>query len=121
MHSLSSELRFQLRKKIIRSIRDNIAVLLTDDYRIKYVEPLNKKIFGLQELQDFVGGFIEIYPEEIIKNTTLFVDEDGLLKKRVYNQLAKDLFGLDLVGNILFVPNNLMNDDGDDEDERNNA
>ena len=121
MHKLSTELKFQLRRKIIKNLKDNIAVQITDDYKIRYVEPSNNKFFELKELQMYVGGYIEVYPEQVLRETILFVDEEGLLKNKPYNQLAKDLFGIDLVGDILFVPNNLMNDDGDDEDERNNA
>jgi hypothetical protein len=111
MHKLSQELRIALRKKIIRNLEHNIAVRLRDDYRIEYIEPENKGFFTLEELQANVGGYIEVYPEKVIRNTMLFVDEEGLLKDRKPNQLAKDLFDLDLVGDIFFVPNNLLHEE----------
>lgn len=111
MHKLSQSLRIALRKRVIKNLNENIAVRVTDDYEIKYVEPNNKAYFVLEELQANVGGYIEVYPEKVIKNTMLFVDEDGLLKDRKPNQLAKDLFDLDLVGDIFFVPNNLLHEE----------
>lgn len=63
---------------------------------------------SLKELQYLVDGYIEVYPKE----DDLFVyivDEEGLLKKREYNQPAKDLFGVDVVGPLVLCPKRLFN------------
>ena len=109
MHKLSQEFRIALRKKIIKALNEKKAAKVRDDYILEIVA-CKGNIITLEELQINVGGYIEVYPQEIIRNTILFVDEEGLLKKRPYNQLAKDLFDIDIVGDILFVPKELLND-----------
>ena len=109
MHKLSQEFRIALRKKIIKALNEKKAAKVRDDYILEIVA-CKGNIITLEELQINVGGYIEVYPQEIIRNTKLFVDEEGLLKKRPYNQLAKDLFDIDIVGDILFVPKELLND-----------
>lgn len=111
MHKLSHELRIELRKKIIKNVKHNIAALLTENYELKFVEPNNKEFFVLEELQTIVGGLIEVYPEKVVEDSVTFVDEEGLLKDRKPNQLIKDVFGIDVVGNAFIVPNNLLHED----------
>ena len=111
MHKLSQELRIALRKNIIRNIKHNIAALITENYELKFVDPKNKKTFSLEELQTSVGGFIEIYPENLVEDSVTFVDEEGLLKGRKPNQFIKDVFGVDVVGNAFIVPSKLLDED----------
>ena len=54
------------------------ARLIKEDGRLTEIEPKNGTDFKLKELQDYIGGLIEIVylPNEFI----LIVDEEGLLK-----------------------------------------
>lgn len=110
MHKLSQALRIELRKSIIKSLNNGFAVKIRDDYKLEEIKPANNT-FSLEELQVNVGGYIEVYPKVLLENTMLFVDEEGLLKKRKYNQLCKDIFRIDVVGDCLLVPNEMLRGD----------
>ena len=115
MHRLSQDLRVEIIKKIITKVKNNIAVIIKDNYTLCDVRPKGK-YFTLKELQDAVGGYIEAYPVLIVKDCELYCDEEGLLKERKYNQLAYDLYRIDIVGDAIIVPISLL-DTGEDEDE----
>lgn len=57
----------------------------------------------LKELQTLVGGYIEMYPSDNDQYYYL-VDEEGLLKKKPFNQSAYDLLGIEAVGPVVLVP-----------------
>ena len=57
----------------------------------------------LETFQDMVGGFIEIYPIRD-DNFIFIVDEEGLIKKKKFNHLAYEIFGIEVVGNLVLVP-----------------
>lgn len=54
----------------------------------------------LEEAQGLVGGYIELVR---IRPYTLVVDEEGLLKKKQYNQKVKYFFGRDIVGDVIIL------------------
>ena len=64
-----------------------------------YVD-IDKEEVSLQELQQLVGGYIEVYPKDD-DNFVFIVDEEGLLKKRTFNSAAKELFDIDIVGTLV--------------------
>ena len=56
--------------------------------------------FTLKQMQDAVGGYIEAVPGS---NLRAFCNEDGRLMKLPLNQGASYLFGMLLVGDVLFM------------------
>ena len=108
MHKLSNDLKLQLIRRIETALGKNeVAVVIKEDYTIREVEPKGEK-FTLKELQEYVGGYIENYPQKFLPKCTVYCDEEGLLKGRDENVLLHDLYNLDLVGNVLIVPNSLI-------------
>ena len=75
------------------------------------VEPNNTLIYididnenvTLEELQRLVDGYIEIYPSNN-KYYYYIVDEEGLLKNKPFNLLAKELINIDAVGTVVMIP-----------------
>lgn len=63
------------------------------------ISPKNGHHFSLEELHEMIGGYIEIV--HIGNGVIVVVDEEGILKERVYNHLASDVCGRFLVGNVL--------------------
>ena len=62
---------------------------------------------SLKQAQEIVEGYIELVP----KRDPYFyyiVNEEGLLKELEENALAKRLFGMRLVGNLIVCPKNLF-------------
>ena len=76
---------------------DIMAMILKADLTTEKVSPKNGKKFNLKELQEFVGGFIELVPG----TTTAYCNEEGRLKGLPFNSQASDLFGMVLVGNVV--------------------
>ena len=70
------------------------------------VKPKDGKRFTLEELQDLVGGFIELAPSlpwlpKELDGKYIVCDEDGVLKGRQINYDISLLYGSELVGDIL--------------------
>ena len=64
------------------------------------VRPKNGEFFELEEMQKFVGGWVEILP--ISGNRYMVVNEEGRLLELPLNQKATDIFRLEpIVGNVL--------------------
>jgi hypothetical protein len=64
------------------------------------VEPQNGKFFLLEELQHFVGGYIEMLLTK--DQQTMVINEDGKLKNLNVNQEATELIeGHVIVGDVL--------------------
>ena len=61
-----------------------MAVLVKPDGSYGIVSPKKGEKFTLEELQEFVGGYIEITPSKI-EGTVLVVNEEGLLNNLPYN------------------------------------
>jgi hypothetical protein len=99
-----------------------MAVLLKANGEAKVVQPLGKK-FSLEELQKFVGGYIEAVrylphqgiiqihnPEkdsttvyEITRKTIMFANEEGSLKSLPLNEIASSIVGKQIVGDVVLV------------------
>ena len=71
-----------------------------------YVD-LNSQEAKLDELQDLVGGYIEIYPTNN-EHFYYLVDEEGLLKGKELNKTAHDVLGIDVVGSVVLCPRGMM-------------
>ena len=83
---------------------DKYAILFKTTGKISFHKPKGEK-FTLEELQAFVGGYIETYPTQVFgDNYVAFVNEEGLLIGLDYNYTAHHLLNLECVGNIVFVP-----------------
>lgn len=63
------------------------------------VKPENGHHFSLQELYKMIGGNIEIV--HIGDGKIAVVDEEGILKSRMYNIFASSYTGRFLYGNVL--------------------
>lgn len=92
----------------LSGLQTNMIMILGTDNSVSFQLNRTKENVAFKELQKWVGGFIEMYPLEDEKFYYI-VDEEGLLKEKPYNELANDLFGIDVVGNLLVVPKQLMN------------
>lgn len=73
------------------------------------VNPENGSDFQLKEMQDFVGGTIQIIR---VDNNCIVCNDDGKLLGLPYNEKATEMYGKYLfsgdylVGDILIIPNN---------------
>ena len=75
-----------------------MATLYKTDGTVTEVKPRNDRVFSLEELQGFVGGYIEsVY----MSGKVAFVDEEGLLKRKPYNFLGSKAVGQHLVGDVI--------------------
>ncbi|MBO7085495.1 MAG: DUF3846 domain-containing protein [Bacilli bacterium] len=61
----------------------------------------------LKELQKLVGGLIEVYPKEDGKYLYI-VDEEGICKSKEYNMLAKLIFDINIVGDLIVCDKKLL-------------
>lgn len=57
----------------------------------------------LEQLQSWVGGYIELVPSDYIKNHLIIVNEDGINMRLPYNKTMDTLFGLELYGTACIV------------------
>lgn len=78
-----------------------MAQLIKTDGTVQEVTPANGKGFTLEELQGFVGGYIE--PVRLGPGKTMLVNEEGLGMELAYNSVASELAGQPLVGNAVVV------------------
>lgn len=63
-----------------------MAYLLHTNCIADTIKPANGSVFTLEELQSFVGGYIEIVP--IGSTHLLVIDEEGKLKGKPINEAA---------------------------------
>lgn len=81
-------------------------LVLSPEYKVKFIKPEGEK-FNLKELQCIVEGYIEYYPTNN-KKYKVIVNEEGLLMRLPFNKLSSAIFGIHAVGNVLIVPNKLI-------------
>lgn len=74
-----------------------MAILIHANGVTEMVYPKNGKKFKLEELQKYVGGYIEHVPG----TDYMLVDEDGLSKKLPFNVEASNNAGMRIVGDAL--------------------
>lgn len=84
-----------------------MAKLICADGTTRIVRPANGRKFTLQELQGYVGGYIELMPGMPFQ---LVLDEEGLLKEKPYNVIATMLVLAALSGKELRYTPRLVGD-----------
>lgn len=82
------------------------ALHFKEDGTLEILKPTNK-YFTLQELQDAVGGYIELYPYHYA-NKLIICDEEGLIKEKPVNKLFERLTSVSLVGDIVLCPEEIF-------------
>lgn len=66
----------------------------------------------LKEMQEMVGGYIEMPCFTTIpKHMQVICDEEGLLKHKSFNWLTQEMFGLQIVGDVVIMPKELLEDE----------
>lgn len=71
-----------------------------DVFKVKDVEPKEGSEYFLKELQEYVGGYIEVYP---VGGKMAVFNEEGRIMGLPVNPLASDYVGFMLVGNVLII------------------
>ena len=87
--------------------KGNKQLLLVDPNNYLLYMDTEEEKASLKELQRLVDGYIELYPKED-ENFFFIVDEEGLIKNKPYNTLAKQLFDVDVVGPLVVCPKELF-------------
>jgi hypothetical protein len=102
-------------------------LLSTDGHGIRWIQPTNgRRSFTLQELQAYVGGYIEVVPTPVVviggHPSYLVVNEDGKQAQLPYNHTATVLLHLAggmptdyVVGDVVLCTRADMDDDDDDQ------
>ena len=89
----------------LNGMNKNQLLVLNTDGTFQITEKMDEA--PLKLLQDLVGGYITLYPSPIAD--MLFIcDEEGLLKRRELNELAIEIFGVKIVGNLVICPKDLF-------------
>jgi len=70
--------------------------------------PADGKHFSLEELQDAVGGYIELVAIPAVPRAVLIVDEDGLRKRLPANDVATYLAQQRVVGPVVMCARALL-------------
>lgn len=83
---------------------------MTVEGEMKPVSPKNGKDFDLNELQEIVGGRIEIIYPKMMQGYILVIHEEGKLEGMAPNLIATGLFGNEdvVVGDVLFCESDLV-------------
>lgn len=90
----------------LAGVSNNRAMLIKTDGGLQTLQP-KEKLLSLKQMQDAVGGYIEMYPKAD-ERFHFVVNEEGLLKQLPFNELAFELFGIEIVGNLLLTPKGLI-------------
>ena len=72
-----------------------MAITISTKGEVRLASPRNGKDFSLEELQEIVGGQVEIIPLFMV------VNEEGLLERLQINQQATNIYGTLIVGDAL--------------------
>lgn len=86
----------------LSGIYQNKALVLNTDNSIAFIKPRGMT-FELDELQEQVKGYIEVYPLRIPGHIVL-VNEEGLIHNMGFNHLAERVFGMKAVGPVMICP-----------------
>ncbi len=86
----------------LSGIYQNKALVLNTDNSIAFIKPRGTA-FVLDELQEQVKGYIEVYPLRIPGHIVL-VNEEGLIQNMEFNNLASRVFGMKAVGPVMICP-----------------
>ena len=86
----------------------DVSYLFKTDLSSDKVTPANGENFTLEELQEMVGGYIELVRVPNKPSMRLVVNEDGRMKGLPLNHMATGIFGSEIVGDALYVPFDLL-------------
>lgn len=82
-----------------------IGELISPDGTVKTVRPHNSKEFTLEELQGFVGGYIELVSMKRGNGRgRMYVNEEGKLKGLAWNEEATKIAAVGDYGDIIVGP-----------------
>jgi hypothetical protein len=72
------------------------------------IEPENGKTFSLKELQEAVGGYIQLVSinDGEYAGKLMICDEEGLLKANQLNEEATRIAGQQIVGQVIIIEKN---------------
>jgi len=65
---------------------------------------------NLDEMQEYVGGLIENFPQKVIMNGKeygIVVNESGLIDRLPVNEFMSDMFGFIIFGNAILIEGGL--------------
>ena len=91
----------QLRMFLSGNVKKQM-LIITPNNELFYLN-FDEDDIPLKSLQKLVDGYIELYPIEN-KHYHFIVDEEGLLKEKKPNELAFEIFGIQVVGNLVLCP-----------------
>lgn len=66
---------------------------------IEDFNPANGKNFTLEEMQQAVGGYIELV--YLPDNKILVVDEEGMIKQKLFNKKISEMIMKPIVGDVI--------------------
>jgi len=78
------------------------ATFIPVDGKIRKVTPANGKTFGLQELQSFVGGYIQVVPTVGQSGAMMVINERGKLEELPVNVIASSVWS-EVVGEADYI------------------
>jgi len=87
-------------------IKNKQAMILEEDNSLRFIQT-EGRVLSLEQLQEAVKGYIEIFPKKI-PGYLVIVNEEGLLKDMKLNRLAELAYGIKAVGPVLICPSHLM-------------
>jgi len=74
------------------------ATLLKTDGKREIITPKNGRSFVLEELQNLVGGYIEVIN---IGKQIMVINEEGRIERLHVNRAASGIAGFEIVGDVL--------------------
>ena len=80
--------------------------LIQADGVVKDIKPANGKTYSLKELQEFVGGYIELV--SLPDNLIMLVNEEGYNENLPPNNSVRLLFNKQIVGNAVVCHRNFL-------------
>lgn len=86
---------------------NNKALVIKPNDEIEYLEPKNKKYFTLKELQNAVGGYIELYPK-YDEDFLFVINEEGLILRLELNSMVSDILDIKVLGNLIICPKEIF-------------
>ena len=83
-----------------------MSIIIQTTGETRNIEPENGSVFSLKELQQAVGGYIQIVSITTGEHSgrLMIVDEDGLIKPNpILNEEASKIAGQQIVGSVIVI------------------
>ena len=84
----------------------NKAILFKASGEWEFITPGDEKKFSLEELQKYVGGYIEII--RLPHRECLVVNEEGNLQGLPLNAMVSTAYGHHIVGDVVYCPSRMV-------------